>query len=110
MGSSSGRALASKAALKTRAFFRTSAGPIEIPATSLPVKQHVLVDGRATIDHDAGVWFPEPVREMTVFAEHYDFAISLLLLNEQARFAKFDEESEPDTYDRIAPAERRRDW
>ena len=38
------------------------------------------VDGRIGIDLSAGVWFNEELREMTVFADQYDFAISLLLL------------------------------
>ena len=47
---------------------------------------------------------------MTVFAEQYDFAISLLLLDDAAPFVSFDEESEPDTYDKMVPEERRREW
>src|SRR5580658_1248297 len=103
-------ARSSDGALKTGAFFRTSAGTIEIPAVSLPVKQDLLVDGRACVDHDAGVWFREPVREMTVFAEQYDFAISLLLLDDAPPFRSFDGEPEADTYDRMVPGEGRREW
>lgn len=103
-------ARSSTAALKSGAFFRTSAGPIEIPYTSLPVKQDVLVDGRASIDHGEGVWFSEPVREMTVFAEQFDFAISLLLLGDAAPFRSFEEEPEVDTYEKMVPEERRREW
>lgn len=103
-------ARSSTAALKSGAFFRTSVGPIEIPAASLPLNPGHLVDGRADIDHAAGAWFREPVREMTVFAEQYDFAISLLLLDDTAPFAGTEEEIEPDTYDRFVPAARRREW
>ncbi len=103
-------ARSSTAALKTGAFFRTSAGPIEIPSASLPVKQDLFVDGRASVDHGSGIWFREPAREMTVFAEQYDFAISLLLLDDTAPFASFDEEAEPDTYEKMVPEERRREW
>jgi hypothetical protein len=103
-------ARSSTPALKTGAFFRTSAGPIEIPAASLPVKQDLLIDGRACVDHVDGVWFREPVREMTVFAEHYDFAISLLLLDDAAPFASFDHEPELDTYEKMLPKEPRREW
>ena len=66
--------------------------------------------GRDSIDHAPGAWFREPVREMTVFAEQYDFAISLLLLDDEAPFGWFDEEAEPDTYDRFGPVARRREW
>ncbi|WOH52969.1 MULTISPECIES: ImmA/IrrE family metallo-endopeptidase [unclassified Bradyrhizobium] len=73
-------ARSSASALKSGAFFRTSAGPIEIPATSLAA-QRLTAEKHATKEHELGVWFPEPVTEMTVLSEQYDFAISLLLLS-----------------------------
>jgi hypothetical protein len=66
-------------ALKTGAYFRTSAGPIAIPTASLAA-QRLAAEIRATKDHEAGIWFPEPLSEMTIFSEQYDFATSLLLL------------------------------
>jgi hypothetical protein len=65
---------------KTGAYYRTSAGPIAIPVASL-VAQRSTGESRATKNHGAGVWFPEPLTEMTVLSEQYDFAISLLLLS-----------------------------
>lgn len=103
-------ARSSEPALKSEVFFRTSVGPIEIPAASLPIKQDLLVDGRATIDHDTGVWFREPVREMTVFAEQYDFAISLLLLEDARPFASFEPQDDPDVFDKMMPIGGRREW
>ena len=103
-------ARSSDRALKTGAFFKTTAGPIEIPAASLPVRHDLLRDGRASIDHGAGVWFREPVREMTVVAEQYDFSISLLLLEDAAPLGEFDGGTEFDTYDKMVPEERRREW
>lgn len=101
----------SEAALRTRVYFKTSAGPIEIPAVSLPNRTSLLVDGKATIDHDKGVWFNEPVREMTLFAEQYDFSISLLLLEDAPRFQGLDDEAtDQDSYDRFVPPARRREW
>jgi len=95
-------ARSSQSAWKTGAFFRTSAAPIEIPATSLPSQQNILIDGRATINHGPGVWFREPVREITVFAEHYDFAISLLLLDDaEPRDLFYLEEDEPDVLSKM---------
>jgi hypothetical protein len=73
-------ARSSTAALKTGAFFRTSAGPIEIPATSLAARPELVLAGTDAIDHNPNVWFPEPVTEMVVIAEQYEFVISLLLL------------------------------
>jgi hypothetical protein len=69
----------SKPALKTGAFFRTSAGPIAIPTASLAA-QGLATERRGTMDHETGIWFPEPSSEMTIFSEQYDFIISLLLL------------------------------
>jgi hypothetical protein len=64
---------ASDAALKTGAFFRTSGAPVEIPVASLAATQDQIVDRRTGVLHPRGVWFPEEVREMTIFSEQYDF-------------------------------------
>lgn len=72
-------ARSSAKALRTGAYFRTSAGPIAIPAASLAA-QPSSAERQATRQHDGCVWFPEPVVEMTVLSEQYEFAISLLLL------------------------------
>lgn len=103
-------ARSSAPALKTGAYFKTSAGPIEIPAASLAATQDMLVDGRTGIDHDAGVWLRDPTREMTLFAEQYDFAISLLLLEDAHPFALDEAEPELDAYDKLVPQAHRREW
>lgn len=104
-------ARSSKAALTTGAYFRTSAGPVEIPTASLAAKQDMLLDNRTGIDHGARVWFNEPVREMTIFSEQYDFVISLLLLDDAGPFSAYDLDGEPelDTYDKMV-AVPRREW
>lgn len=101
---------ASPSALKTGAFFRTSGAPIEVPPTSIVGRQDLLVDGKVGVEHGAGVWFREPVREMTIFAEQYDFAVSLLLLEDRTRFFNLDTESECDAFDHMSPAPGRREW
>jgi hypothetical protein len=73
-------ARSSRRALKTGAFFRTSAGPIEIPPASLAARPNLVLAGTDTLDHPQGISFSEPVTEMAVLAEQYDFVISLLLL------------------------------
>jgi hypothetical protein len=93
---------ASKAALKTGAFFRSSGPPIAVPPASLAGRQDMIVDGRAGVGLPAGVWFPESVREMTIFAEQYDFAVTLLLLENQYRYSQLDKESEEDVFDRFS--------
>jgi len=45
--------------------------------------------------------FPEPVREMTIFAEQYDFAVTLLLLENRDGYMQLDREPEEDVYDRF---------
>lgn len=91
-------AKSSTSALKTGAFFRTSRGPIEVPSESLVAKQDMLIDNRLGVMHPRGVWFGDPVHEMTIFAEQYEFVISLLLLDDAER--SFDpEEEEMDAYD-----------
>ena len=103
-------ARSSEPAWRTGAFFKTSEGPIEIPASSLPLNPQLLVDGRGEADHPRGTWMREPAREMTILAEQYDFSLSLLLLDD-ARLPYFaDAEPEEDTYDRFVPVVRRREW
>jgi hypothetical protein len=91
---------ASEMALKSGAFFRTSGGPIEIPVASLAATQDQFIDPRAGITHGPGVWFPEPAHEMSIFSEQYDFAISLLLLEERGRYIQIEAPQE-DTFDRF---------
>jgi len=99
---------ASDPALKTRAFFRTSGSPIEVPANSLAGRETRMVDGREGIDLPPGVWFPEEVREMTIFSEQYEFAISLLLLHDREGNIQVDAEPEEDVFDRFASLESSR--
>ena len=73
-----------------------------IPADSLAGRQDMLVDGRAGVALPTGVWFAEPVREMTIFAEQYDFAVTLLLLENEYRYAQLDREPEEDVFDRFS--------
>jgi hypothetical protein len=50
-----------------------------------------------------GVWLREPVREMTVFADQYDFAISLLLLEDHFQPVWHAEPADlEDTFERFA--------
>ena len=43
---------------------------------------------------------------MTVFAEQYDFAVTLLLLENRDGYTQFDAEPEEDVYDSFASAPR----
>jgi hypothetical protein len=83
-------ARSSKSALKTGAYFRTSGGPIAIPPKSLPATPGAIASGTTTMEHPANVWFAEPVVEMAMASEQYDYVFSLLSLADNAPF-NFDE-------------------
>lgn len=102
-------ARSSTPALKTGAYFKTSFGPIEIPAAAAPLCRDHLNDGRATLDHGPNVWLREPVREMTLVPDQYDFAASLLMLDDSAPRYAVEAEIEADTYERMTQ-ERPRSW
>jgi hypothetical protein len=71
------------------------------PAVQRPCRQDMIVDGRAGVELPAGVWFSEPVREMTIFAEQYDFAVTLLPLENRHYYVELDREPSEDVYDRF---------
>lgn len=60
----------------------------------------------------AGVWLQnQGVKEYTIFADRYEAAISLLLIDEKSERAwRVDEDAGGDTFDRLMPAEPRRIW
>lgn len=75
------------------------------------MRPDLQIDGRFGVDHEAGVWFREPAREMTIFAEQYDFSISLLMLDDAPAFSSVERQLEPDTYMKMVSDERRgREW
>lgn len=85
------RSASSDAARKTGASFRTKGAPLKIPAPSLAAVQDSSDESRTGCNLAPGVWFNEEVREMTIFAEQYDFALSLLLLENVPRYARREE-------------------
>jgi hypothetical protein len=77
-------ARSSDAAMKAGAFFRTSAGPVEIPVGSVAADESIRHD-RSGIVLPASTWWPtaEPavqVREMKISADQYDSTLTLLVL------------------------------
>jgi hypothetical protein len=48
-----------------------------------------------------GTWLREEVREMTVFAEQYNFVVTLLLLSNEVRYDQLEVEGELDTYEKF---------
>lgn len=89
----------SEPALKSGAFFRTAGRTIPVPSSALANRPRELSDS-AVFDHPSGVWLNEGVREIAVFSEQYDFALSLLLLGDRPRF-QIEEEPGEDTFDKF---------
>ena len=102
-------ARSSEKALKTGAYFRTSGAPIPIPTRSIAAARGMEVDSpRNGIELPAGIWFKdESCREIAVFSEQYDFAISLLQLPNDGGYSRFNrnndegEDDQEDLLDRI---------
>lgn len=89
-------ARSSESALKSGAFFRTSQATIPVPSGSLVNQSTAREPTRNGIELAAGVWFREEAcRELAVFSDQYDFAISLLQLSNHGgrpRFGSAEEE------------------
>lgn len=102
----------SSRALKAGAFFRTAnQPPVAIPEASLPMQPSCLNDGEGIVTHDVGVWFDEPCEETALLSDRYDFAISLLHLDDVAVRSDFDEEvEEDDSYDRMVKRTPESPW
>lgn len=100
----------SEAALRTGAYYRTAKNTIEVPTTSLAAQPELLRDGPLSVDHPADIWFSEPVREVSLFAEQYDFCLSLLLLEDAVFSRAYDGDRELDAYERMMPRIRGREW
>jgi len=72
-------ARSSKAAFRSRIFFKTSnRPPIPIPVGSLASGRITSENQRQGIELSPGTWFEEGCSEMVVFSELYDFTISVL--------------------------------
>jgi IrrE N-terminal-like domain len=72
----------SEAALKSGAYFKTVGITRPIPRTSAAAQRSAASEQNVEARHAAGVWFPEPVHELTLFSDRYDMAYSLLLLED----------------------------
>ncbi|MYE61336.1 MAG: hypothetical protein F4235_04705 [Candidatus Dadabacteria bacterium] len=76
--------------------------PIHIPDKSLAAERKVAEKNNGVLEIDAGVWLKEPCEEMVLFADRYNFTISLLHLDEATSGFESNKENEPDAYDKIA--------
>ena len=85
-------ARSSSAALKTGNWFKATAGsPIEAPYGSL---LSVAAEDRCGLHDKSGVWFGEPSTEMCLVPDHYDFRLSIIVLEDCERLDA-EEEDDP---------------
>ena len=92
-------ARSSPAALKTRAYFRTSQRTIPIPGGSVAARTVPIESPREGTDLPAGIWFSEPCTEMTIFSENYDFTVSLLQLSGDTKHVYLNGDDENESED-----------
>lgn len=91
-------AWSSKPARRTNAYFRTAnKPPIEIPPLSLAAQRNKVAGSRGAADLDAGVWFDEACQEVVLFADQYDFTISLVHLGSLSGRFEMSDDSDEDT-------------
>lgn len=97
-------ARSSKRALKTGAFFRTAKRPpIAIPNASIAAQPALLAASRGEVSHGEDVWFAESCSEATLVSDQYDFAVSLLHLDDREPTWGSDEgDEESDVFDVMA--------
>lgn len=94
-------AWSSDAAFKSGVFIRTSRGPVELPAASAAGQEQFTPEVRSGVDHAAGVWFNERVREHSFRSEKYDTVYSLLHLGDAEPKSWSEGKPLEDTYERF---------
>jgi len=90
----------SKSALLSGCFIRTSRGPVELPPGSAVGRSEFTPETKAGVDHSAGIWFNEPVRELSFHSEKHDVSYTLLHFG-TAQVAPIAEPHVEDVYDRF---------
>lgn len=91
----------SEPALLSGCFIRTSRGPVELPLGSAVGRSEFTPESRAGVDHPPGIWFNEPVRELSFRVEKYDLNYTLLHLGNTDRGPWLAEPHVEDTFDRF---------
>jgi hypothetical protein len=94
-------AWSSDSAFKSGVFIRTSRGPVELPAGSAARQEQFTPEVRSGVDHAAGVWFNERVREHSFRSEKYDTVYSLLHLADAEPKSLSEGKPLEDTYERF---------
>jgi IrrE N-terminal-like domain len=99
-------AWSSEAALKTGRYFKTTESPVELSPFSAVGRGAFTDDTRTGIDHPVGVWFDEPVRELSIRSSRYDLNYTILHLRNDIEHVALAEPHVEDTFDRFDMAAR----
>lgn len=99
----------SRPALRSRLYIKTrDVPPVPLPVQSPAADRAVITDQTAAVQHGPGVWFArEGCEEMVLFADRFDFALSLLHFGDEQRRV-FDDEADDD--DLLTPADSGMKW
>jgi hypothetical protein len=93
-------AWSSEAALRSGCYFKTSGSPVEVPLLSCVGRALFDEQARSGVDQPTGIWFDEPVQELSMRSEKYDLNYTLLHLGSDV-YASFGEAHVEDTFDRL---------
>lgn len=94
-------AWSSAPALESGRYIRTSRGPVELPSGSAVGRNEFNPETKAGVDHPPGIWFDEPVRELSFRAEKYNLNYTLLHFGNIDRSHHLAEPHVEDTFDRL---------
>lgn len=95
-------AVPTRAAYRSGRFMKTKSDLFEMPSGSLATQEISNEDATAGVRQKAGVWFPEPVYEMCMKTDKYDFELTLLHFEGASPAFQGEDEDTEDTYDRFA--------
>jgi hypothetical protein len=94
-------AWSSEYALKSGRYFRTSGSPVEVPPLSSVGRAEFNDEARCGVQQPTGVWFDEPVKELSIRSQKYDLNYTLLHLSSEVHHVGLAEPHVEDTYDRF---------
>jgi hypothetical protein len=94
-------AWSSEPAFKSGRYFRTSGPPVEVPSLSSVGRAEFNDETRSGVEHPAGIWFDEPVKELSIRSQRYDLNYTLLHLSNDVQHVAVAEPHIEDAYDRF---------
>jgi hypothetical protein len=95
-------AWSSEPALRSGRYFKTSESPVEVPPFSCVGRAEFNGQARSGVQQPAGVWFDEPVKELSIRSAKYDLNYTLLHLESDIVRASLGEPHVEDTFDRFS--------